>query len=83
MRKQLKIIGYILLASLILNAQEKTSIQPSMHTLFKNMQILFPYMSDEEKFTNPKNEKLISDKLKESAEAIKKLSTHSNSIALH
>lgn len=50
---------------------KETNIQPTMHKLFSNMQDLLPYMTDEAKFVDPKNEKIIGDKLKESAQLIK------------
>ncbi len=68
------VINLILIASLNLNAQTKVkenNIQPTMHKIFNNMQELFPYMTDEEKFIDPKNDKFIGDKLKESAQLIK------------
>lgn len=68
------VINLILFLSLNLNAQTKTkenNIQPTMHKIFNNMQELLPYMVDEEKFADPKNDKFIGDKLKESALLIK------------
>ena len=67
-------ITLTLIASLNLHAQTKATeenIQPTMHKIFNNMQELFPYMTDEEKFIDPKNDKFIGDKLKESALLIK------------
>ncbi len=74
--KKFLLINSIFIMSFNLNAQSEkkaeANIQPTMHKIFYNMQELLPYMADEEKFIDPKNDKLISDKLKESAELIKK-----------
>ena len=41
------------------------AVQPTMHKLFAKFQELAPFMIDEEKFSDPKNNKFIGDALKE------------------
>lgn len=72
------IAGLILLASLIVQSQtppqsKPATVQPAMHKIFSNMQALLPFMASEEKFKDPKNDKFIGDKLKESAALIKEV----------
>jgi len=83
--KKIILISFVCIVSMNLSAQnskreEKSSnLQPTMHKIFYNMQELLPYMADEEKFVDPKNDKFISDKLKESSELMKS-ARHANEL---
>lgn len=64
-------LSFLSLSLFALEKNAAPNVQQTMHKIFENMQILLPFMNDEEKFIDPKNNKLISDKLKESAELLR------------
>lgn len=67
MKKQIFLsILFVSLSTLAADKAEKPKhVQPTMHKLFSKIQELVPYVVDEEKFNDPKNEKFIADSLKE------------------
>ena len=71
----LALVQFTFILNLSAQTKDKASppVQPAMHKIFQNMQDLLPYMASEEKFSDPKNSKFISEKLKDSATTIKKV----------
>lgn len=52
-------------------ALKNQPVQPTMHKIFQQMKDLFPYMINEEKFVDAKNNKVIQDSLKKLVEYAK------------
>ncbi len=72
MKTKLPVLILILALGIIAQSKDKVeSVKPTMHHIFTNMQKLLPYMVDEEKFTDPKNNKVIGDLLRSSAKITK------------